>query len=122
LNSSENPCRNALPSINTSISPQLLGFWVSENPGQFTQRFPYNTSFGDTSSVVAGAAGVAALVLSIAPSLTLIELRRILRRACDPIDTSSLEAPYDCNGHSIYYGYGRILDPIVLVVRLQRSR
>ncbi|MBJ7264672.1 MAG: S8 family serine peptidase [Burkholderiaceae bacterium] len=71
-------------------------------------RFPYYPGFGGTSSATPGAAGVAALVLSIVPSISLLDLRRLLIAACDVIDADSKEAPYDRNGHSIYYGAGRI--------------
>ena len=71
----------------------------------------YTASFGGTSSATPGAAGVAALVMSVVPDITLSELRRLLISACDRIDptgraTNSIG--YDRHGHSPYYGYGRL--------------
>jgi len=71
----------------------------------------YSSDFGGTSSAAPGAAGVAALVLSIANELTLKDLRRILAAACDRIDApgnATDGVTYNATGHSPYYGYGRI--------------
>ncbi|OED37641.1 hypothetical protein AB833_22840 [Chromatiales bacterium (ex Bugula neritina AB1)] len=67
--------------------------------GQFTN------SFGGTSSAAPGAAGVAALVLSINPDLHWQQVADVLRRSCDAIDTTN--GNYQ-NGRSPLYGYGRI--------------
>lgn len=80
--------------------------WIFPNSEK--ERFPYYPGFGGTSSAAPGAAGVAALVLSIVPSISLLDLRRLLIAACDVIDGDTKEAPYDRNGHSTYYGAGRI--------------
>jgi hypothetical protein len=66
----------------------------------------FTNSFGGTSSAAPGAAGVAALVLSVNPDLRWQEVRDILRRACDRIDPQG--GAYDGNGHSQFYGYGRL--------------
>lgn len=71
----------------------------------------YTATFGGTSSATPGAAGVAALVMSVVPDITLAELRRLLICACDRIDPSGSATNgivYDRNGHSPYYGYGRL--------------
>ena len=80
--------------------------WIFPNSEQ--ERFPYYPGFGGTSSATPGVAGVAALVLSIVPTISLLDLRRLLIAACDVIDADTTEAPYDRNGHSHYYGAGRI--------------
>lgn len=70
----------------------------------------YTESFGGTSSACPGAAGVAALVLSANPALTRTEVRSILADCCDKI-THFLDGAmgeYDQNGHSHYYGHGRL--------------
>ena len=51
-------------------------------------------------------AGVTALLLGANPSLTAKEIRYILRKSCDKVHHS--EADYDCHGHSITFGFGRI--------------
>lgn len=66
----------------------------------------YTNSFGGTSSACPGAAGVAALVLSVNPALKWHEVKDILGRACDRIDPQGGE--YDGDGHSAKYGFGRL--------------
>lgn len=66
----------------------------------------YTNSFGGTSSACPGAAGIAALILSINPDLRWTEVRDILRRACEKIDPQG--GNYDNTGHSTKYGYGRL--------------
>jgi subtilisin family serine protease len=66
----------------------------------------YTNAFGGTSSACPGAAGVCALILSVNPNLAWIEVRDILRRACDQIDAGG--GNYGPQGHSEWYGYGRI--------------
>ncbi len=81
----------------------------------------YTNSFGGTSSACPGAAGVAALVLSVNPELTLPELKEILRQSCDKIDPE--HGQYDKNGHSIYYGYGRLnAEKAVLLAHATKKR
>ena len=66
----------------------------------------FTNSFGGTSSACPGAAGVAALVLSVNPNLKWDEVRDILRRACDKIDPQG--GAYNAAGHSAKYGFGRL--------------
>jgi subtilisin-like proprotein convertase family protein len=66
----------------------------------------FTNSFGGTSSACPGAAGVAALVLSVNPDLTWNEVKDIFRRACDKIDPQG--GAYDAAGHSAKYGFGRL--------------
>lgn len=66
----------------------------------------YANDFGGTSSACPGAAGVAALVLSVNPDLRWDEVRDILRRASDRIDPQG--GQYDGNGRSRFYGHGRL--------------
>ena len=65
-----------------------------------------NSGFGGTSSATPLAAGVAALMLSVKPSLTATEVRQILRETAVKIDP--VNGQYDANGWSEQYGYGRI--------------
>jgi Subtilase family len=66
----------------------------------------FTNSFGGTSSACPGAAGVAALVLSVNPALKWNEVKDLLKRACDRIDPQG--GDYDAGGHSKKYGYGRL--------------
>jgi subtilisin family serine protease len=67
----------------------------------------YTNSFGGTSSATPGAAGVAALVLARNKNLRADEVKDILKRACDQIDTAN--GHYDgTTGHSEWYGFGRL--------------
>ena len=66
----------------------------------------YTNSFGGTSSACPGAAGVVALMLSVNPGLKWSEVKELLKRSCDKIDTQG--GNYDEKGHSILYGYGRL--------------
>src|SRR6266540_573123 len=64
----------------------------------------YAYDFGGTSSATPLASGIAALVLSVNPYLTLAELRALLRGTCDHIGNVF----YDVNGFNAAYGYGRL--------------
>jgi subtilisin family serine protease len=66
----------------------------------------YTNSFSGTSSACPGAAGVAALVLSMNPNLRWQEVKDLFKRACDKIDATG--GQYDANGWSKLYGYGRL--------------
>jgi subtilisin family serine protease len=66
----------------------------------------YTNSFGGTSSACPGAAGVAALVIARNPELRWEQVKEILGKSCDKIDTSG--GRYDATGHSTLYGYGRL--------------
>ena len=65
-----------------------------------------DSGFGGTSAATPLAAGVAALMLSVNPSLTAAEVRKILRETAIKIEP--LNGRYDANGWSEQYGYGRI--------------
>ncbi len=65
----------------------------------------YTSGFGGTSSAAPLAAGVCALMLTANPDLTVPQIKDILRRSADKIGPANA---YDANGHSIYYGFGRI--------------
>lgn len=104
------PSNNALP----SLTP---GIWTTDrmgaqgyNPGGGTTMGDtagnYTNDFGGTSSAAPGVAGVAALVLARNPNLRWDEVRDILKRCCDRIDTAG--GQYDASGRSPFYGFGRV--------------
>ncbi|HRI59922.1 MAG TPA: S8 family serine peptidase, partial [Saprospiraceae bacterium] len=66
----------------------------------------YTNTFGGTSGACPGAAGTVALILAINPNLTQPQVKDLLRTSCQRIDTAGGE--YDAQGHSIWYGYGRV--------------
>lgn len=92
------------------------GIWTTDNSGhagynsgdinQGDLEGNYTNSFGGTSSACPGAAGVAALILARNPDLRWDEVKEILKNSCDQIDTAN--GKYDQNGHSRWYGYGRL--------------
>lgn len=96
--------------------PLTTGIWTTDrtgfsgyNNGDAQLGDPagnYTNDFGGTSSACPGAAGVAALVLSVNPQLRWQEVREVLRGSCDRIDPQGGE--YDGNGRSQFYGYGRL--------------
>lgn len=66
----------------------------------------YTSTFGGTSASAPIAAGVAALMLSVNPGMTRQQVQLILQNTADKIDQTN--GSYDSNGHSRYYGYGRV--------------
>jgi subtilisin family serine protease len=66
----------------------------------------YTATFGGTSSACPGVAGTAALVLAANPALTWEQVKTIMRNSCDRIEET--QGAYDANGHSPFYGYGRL--------------
>lgn len=83
----------------------------------------YRNNFGGTSSATPFAAGVAALMLSLDPDLTWVEVRQLLRDTAEEIDPGNTDADgrwEDLDGrissdpgylgphYSQWYGYGRI--------------
>jgi len=65
----------------------------------------YTNSFGGTSAAAPLAAGIAALVLSVNPGLTVNQVRDLLRNSADRIGDLST---YDEHGHSDRLGFGRL--------------
>ena len=64
----------------------------------------YTFDFGGTSASCPLAAGVAALMLSVDPTLTGADLRGLLRESCDKAGSVN----YDEGGWNQFYGYGRL--------------
>lgn len=96
--------------------PLTPGIWTTDRLGRqgYNQGAPtagdmdgsFTNSFGGTSSSCPGVAGVAALMLAANPELTWEEVRMIIKNSCDQIDAEF--GDYDANGHSPFYGYGKI--------------
>lgn len=95
----------------TSI-PQTRGIRTTDLSAKFVAATlpAYTEAFSGTSSACPGAAGIAALVLGVNPELDRTAVRQILADCCDKIghpDDGPL-GQYDKNGHSHYYGHGRL--------------
>ena len=77
----------------------------------------YTGTFGGTSSSAPLAAGVAALMLSIAPDLTREQVQYVMEATADKIDAANTDpvGRYQATGHSQWYGYGRVhaLDAVI---------
>lgn len=100
--------------------PLTNGIWTTDRTGDVGYSTgSYTDGFGGTSSACPGAAGIAALVLAVNPALTAAEVRDILKRCCVKIDPQG--GQYNSNGHSPFYGYGR-LDAAEAVKLAQASR
>jgi subtilisin family serine protease len=78
---------------------------VELTPDGRTATLTYTSGFGGTSSAAPLCAGIGALMLSANPNLTAQELKTLLRRSADPIGPPGT---YNADGHSAYYGYGRV--------------
>jgi subtilisin family serine protease len=102
------------PAINTALPGR--GVYTTDrlgpagySPGSFT------SDFGGTSSACPVIAGVAALVLSANPDLTAQDVKLILQETADKIVDNDPDpqfgfrrGTYDGNGHSQWFGYGKI--------------
>ena len=88
--------------------PLTPGIWTTDRTGRagYNSKGDYTDSFGGTSGSCPGAAGTAALILSVDPNLAWEQVRRIIRDTCDKIDHEG--GDYDSGGHSNLYGFGRI--------------
>lgn len=88
--------------------PLTKGLRTTDRVGEagYISTGNYYDSFDGTSGACPGMAGVVALVLAINPMLTATGVKHILRHACTRLDEK--HGKYDADGHSPYYGYGRI--------------
>jgi subtilisin family serine protease len=81
----------------------------------------YAYDFGGTSSACPLVAGIAALVLTVAPSLRAEEVKDLLQRTARRIGVAS---DFDANGHSKQFGFGVVnaVDAVKNAVRLAPAR
>ena len=92
------------------------GIWTTDRMGRAGENYGegtlggadghYYSEFGGTSSSCPGVAGVVALMLAANENLGWEEVKEIIKNSCDPIDIQ--DGDYDAQGHSPYYGYGKI--------------
>lgn len=103
------PSSHGMPSLTPGIWTTDRSGKLGRNPGhpmRGDEAGHYTNDFGGTSSAAPGVAGVAALILARNPELRWDEVRAIIKDTCDRIDPEG--GQYDANGHSPYYGYGRV--------------
>ncbi len=72
----------------------------------YSSEGAYTHDFGGTSSATPLVAGIAGLILSYRPHLTAEEVKEVLVSTAEKIDEDN--ADYDINGHSVWYGHGRV--------------
>ena len=109
----------------TSV-PQTRGIRTTDLSGRFADPInaAYTELFSGTSSACPGAAGVAALVLGVNPALDREQVRQLLADCCDKISHAD-DGPlgqYDQNGHSHYYGHGRLNALRAVQLALERGK
>jgi len=90
--------------------PQALtpGIYTTDRMGDagYNPDGEYTEDFGGTSSSCPGVAGVAALILSANPDLDWRQVKDVIRETAEKIDMQ--DGRYDKQGHSIFYGYGKV--------------
>lgn len=88
--------------------PITKGIYTTDRLGKagYNPGGDYTDDFGGTSSSCPGVAGIAALMLSLNPELNWLQVKEILKVTSEKIDKA--HGDYDSEGHSIYYGYGRV--------------
>ena len=97
------------PSSSASSTPSGVsdGIWTTDRSHAlgYNPEGDYVGTFGGTSASCPGVAGSLALILSLFPGLKNRHIRPILNMTSDKISTDT--GKYN-NGHSHYFGYGRI--------------
>lgn len=87
-------------------APISEGLRTTDRLGSAGAPGDYTNKFGGTSGACPGMAGVVALMLAANPALSAPAVKDLLRKSCQQIDDST--AAYDADGHSQWYGHGRI--------------
>jgi subtilisin family serine protease len=102
------------PAIATSLNG--LGMFTTDQLGAAGyDAGDFTRNFGGTSAATPLVAGVVGLMLSANPDLTAQQVRRILQETTDKIvdpnpdpQLGLREGTYDGNGHSQWFGYGKV--------------
>jgi len=88
-----------------NYTTDISGYGAGYDNGSPDTTGNYTGIFGGTSSACPLAAGIAALLLSVNPNLSAIEIQAILQATADKVRPSV--AQYNSYGFSWEYGYGR---------------
>jgi len=84
------------------------GIWTTDHTGSYGYSSgDYTGTFGGTSSATPLVAGVIALILSARPDLTNDQVCWILKNSAET-DLYTGTYPFNENGHSIAFGYGKV--------------
>ncbi len=102
------------PAVKTHLPG--LGIFTTDQMGDWGyDRGNFTRNFGGTSSACPVVAGVAALVLSVNPNLTAVEVKKLLEQTADKIVDRDPDpqlaltlGTYDSKGHSQWFGYGKV--------------
>lgn len=102
------------PQVNTPFPGH--GIFAADTMGEFGyDKSDFTRDFGGTSAAAPVIAGVAALMISVNPELTALEIKQILQQTADKITDPSVDpqlglqlGTYDQNGHSQWFGYGKV--------------
>lgn len=88
--------------------PLTKGIFTTDRMGAegYNPEGDYTDDFGGTSSSCPGVAGTIALILSVNPLLGWRQVKEIIRETAEKIDI--INGHYGKNGHSRFYGFGRI--------------
>jgi subtilisin family serine protease len=87
-------------------APLTPGIYTTDRRGsQGYGVTDYTNGFGGTSSSCPGAAGIAALILSVNPGLSWQQVKNVIRDSCEKIDIQG--GDYNADGRSPKYGYGK---------------
>lgn len=102
------------PRVSTAVNGRGIVTTDRVGPSGYSTN-DYTYDFGGTSSACPTVAGVAALILSANPDLSAREVREILKATTDKIVDTAADpqlgnafGSYDGNGHSQWFGHGRI--------------
>lgn len=111
------PSNNFHP-IDPTVQAPGRGIWTTDNEEfgfDFARGSRYTGDFGGTSSATPLAAGVAALIRSVNPELTALEVKETLETTADKITDNEADpvlgnqkGNYDSNGHSEWFGFGKV--------------
>ena len=111
------PSDNSHP-LDSQANVPGRGIWTTDNDQfgyGFTGGSRFTGSFGGTSSATPLVAGVAALAISANPELTAREVKQILQDTADKIRDTEPDpvlnlnkGTYDGNGHSEWFGFGKV--------------
>lgn len=112
------PSNNVRPATHPRVSVPVNGRGIVTTdrvgPSGYSSN-DYTFDFGGTSSACPTVAGMAGLILSANPDLTAQEVREIIKSTTDKIVDNSADpqlgnrfGSYDANGHSPWFGHGRI--------------
>jgi subtilisin family serine protease len=120
--------------VTAPSSGGTLGIFTTDRTGPdgYSWDSDYTVDFGGTSAAAPLVAGIAALMLSVNPDLTVAQIKEILKETAVKINQAEPKTyqdywgndysdEYEQSGHSLVYGWGRV-DAGAAVAEAQRLR